>query len=193
MKLRCMIPTRNVHLIWVNEKNSAVWSFKNSPKLFRVSYQIIHFFSSNKGSKNVSSKLRTVGAFIQYTKTTSEELSSAYQFSKNKVFFGLSPISPLTFHIKANQNEEQTWSSWCGVAIKWKKIKETWRVQTRIIEWWKFPLRLKCCILILCVEYLSGCFSQQNFKPHLGHWTPSIFPFDFCLPIPRAVRLPVPV
>ena len=85
-KLKCLIRTRIVHLIWVKTRNTAVWTFKSSLQIFRVSYQNIHLFSSNQGSRNVKLKLATVGALIQNTETTSEELSSAYQFSHIKVF-----------------------------------------------------------------------------------------------------------
>ena len=127
-------------------------------------------------STNVSSKLATVDALKH---NTSEELSSPYQFSNIKAFLGQSLYSPVIFHVKSHQNKEQIWNCWCWIAIKDMKIKETWLGQTINNESWKFPLLLKCYILILCVEYLSGCFSQQPFLPHLGHWTPSNFPFAF--------------
>ena len=164
MKLKCMIPTRNVHLIWVKTRNSAVWTFKSSLQLFLVSYQNTHLFSSSQGSTNVSSKFGTVGGLIQNTEITSAELSSAYQFSRIKVFLGLSLKSTLIFHIKAHQKKEQTWSSWCWIATKDKKIKETWLGQTINNEWWKFPLHLKCCILILCVENLSDASFSKNLS-----------------------------
>ena len=130
MKLKCLIPTRNVHLIWLKTRNSAVWTSKSSFQLFWGSYQKNLLFSSNQRSTNVSSKRGTVGALIQNTETTSEELSSEFQFSNIKVFFGLFLDSTLIFHIKAHQHKEQTSISWCWKAIKGIKIKETWLGQT---------------------------------------------------------------
>ena len=49
----------------------------------------------------------------------------------------------------------------------------------------KMPAHLKRCLLISSVKFLSGCFCQQNFKPHSEYWTLWTFPFVFCLPISR--------
>ena len=52
----------------------------------------------------------------------------------------------------------------------------------------KCPPHLKRCLWILRVKCLSGCFGQQNFKPHSEHWTLWTLPFVFCLPISREER-----
>ena len=65
----------------------------------------------------MSSKFETIDALKQKTEIASEELSVAYQFPNIKVFSGLVLDSSLVFHVKTNQNTEQTWSSWCWLGI----------------------------------------------------------------------------
>ena len=59
IKLKSIILTRNVLLIWVNTRNRAVWTFRSSPTRFQVWYQTNHYFNSYKGTTNVSSKRKT--------------------------------------------------------------------------------------------------------------------------------------
>ena len=67
-----------------------------------------HLFSLNIRSTSTSSKFETTDALKQKTENASEELSLAYQFPNIKVFFGLVLNSSLVFHVKTNQNTEET-------------------------------------------------------------------------------------
>ena len=117
MKMKSLILTTNVHLIRVNTRNSTVWTSKFSPALFQGITHTKQFFKLFKEFTDVSSKLEIVDALKQNTENASEELSSAIQFSKIKVFSGLFLKSPVFFRIKCHQNKEHTWIS-CG----WKAI-----------------------------------------------------------------------
>ena len=69
-----------------------------------------------------------------------------------------------------------------------KSWKKPWLRETMIQEPQKCPPHSKRCLCILRVKCLSGCFGQQNFKPHSEHWTLWTLPFVFCLPISREER-----
>ena len=66
------------------------------------------FLSVLNRSTSKSSKFETTDALKQKTENASEEFSLAYQFPNIKVFFGLVLNSSLVFHVKTNQNTEQT-------------------------------------------------------------------------------------
>ena len=66
------------------------------------------FFSLLNRSTSKCSKFETTDALKQKTENASEELSLAYQFPNIKVFFGLVLNSSLVFHVKTNQNTEQS-------------------------------------------------------------------------------------
>jgi len=105
MNLKSIMLTTNVHLIRVNTRNSTVWTFKVSPALFQGITHTKQFFKLFKEFTDVSSKLEIVDALKQNTENASEELSSAIQFSKIKVFSGLFLKSPVFFRIKAHQKK----------------------------------------------------------------------------------------
>ena len=92
----------------MNTRNSAVGISKHLPTLFQASHQTNQLFNLNEGSTNNNLNFDTVEKLEQNTGNASEELRSAFQFSKFDVFFGLILNSPAKFHIKAHQIKEQT-------------------------------------------------------------------------------------
>ena len=187
-KLKLMILTTNVNLIRVNTRNSAVWTCKTYHTLCK--FYIKPVFILNEESANISSEFETVHALKQNNCHRFWRGIVSTTVSKIKEFFGLFLNSLLIFHIKTHQNTEQIWSSRCWIAIWGIKTEEkTWLRKTINQESWKCSRHSKHCLLMICVKYLSGCSIQQNFQPHLGHWTPCTFPFAFCSPLSREKRL----
>ena len=141
--------------------------------VFQVSYQTNLLLSSVQRFSNVSSKHETVDALHRNTENASADLWSAVQFSNIRVFFGLFLNSPLIFYIKSQKcRPELVAAELKGIHCKKRKMKKTWLRETITQEPWKNVLHLKRCLLLFCFKYLSACFSQQNFMPHLGHLIP---------------------
>ena len=120
--------------------------------------------------------------FKQNTRNSAVVLSSVIQFSKFNVFFGLFLNSTLIFHIQAHKDREQPWGSRCWIAIWGMKTKDL-TARNHKSRTLKMPATIETLPFDIMRKNLSGCYNQQNFKPHLKIWTLWNFAFVFCLPI----------
>ena len=73
--------------------------------------------------------------------------------------------------------------------IEGRKLKKNWFRENLNKESRKSPLPSKSWVMIICVQYLSGCLKQQIFEPGSQHWTLWTFSFAVWFPIPREERL----